>query len=57
MTKTQIAEMLRLHLLWSEGSAEGKRADLRGADLGGANLAKIGWPPKPLDQKADTDAR
>ena len=33
-----IQEILRKHALWSKGEEGGERANLRGADLSGANL-------------------
>jgi len=38
MATTEIKEILRLHLLWLNNDANGKRADLSGAYLSGANL-------------------
>jgi uncharacterized protein YjbI with pentapeptide repeats len=38
MTDDQIAEILRLHDMWVRGEPNGRRADLRGAALWGADL-------------------
>ena len=38
MEALQLQEILKLHLLWLQGDSTGKRADLREADLYGANL-------------------
>jgi hypothetical protein len=36
--KDELAEILKLHLMWLKSEDGGKRADLSGADLSGANL-------------------
>ena len=38
MTPDEIKEILELHKKWQDGSEEGKKAGLRGADLRGADL-------------------
>ena len=38
MTKTEFNEILKAHKKWLNGDEDGKRADLRGADLTGADL-------------------
>ena len=38
-TKMDLKDILRLHNLWLKDNLEGKRADLRDADLSGANLS------------------
>ena len=40
MTARELQEALRLHLLWLDDDPEGVRADLRGADLSGADLSE-----------------
>ena len=37
-TPTELSDILRLHALYLTGDPEGKRADLRGANLRGADL-------------------
>ena len=38
MTRNEISEILRKHKMWIDDEEGGERADLRGADLSGANL-------------------
>ena len=44
MKQEKLNEILRKHALFLEGDLEGERADLRGADLSGANLDYSCWP-------------
>lgn len=39
MTQSELNEVLKLHKMWLDGKEGGKRADLRYADLHGANLS------------------
>lgn len=38
MEVKELQEILNLHKKWLDGNPDGRRADLRGANLGGANL-------------------
>jgi uncharacterized protein YjbI with pentapeptide repeats len=37
-TPAEIAEIIRLHMLWRQGNTSGSRANLSGANLYGADL-------------------
>jgi uncharacterized protein YjbI with pentapeptide repeats len=39
MDSSKLSEILRKHAIWLDGSPEGERANLSGADLSGANLS------------------
>lgn len=44
MTRKELDKILELHKMWLWGDANGKRANLRGADLYGADLDFSCWP-------------
>jgi hypothetical protein len=44
MDREKLDEILRKHLLWLDGEKGGERADLGGADLGGAYIDFAAWP-------------
>lgn len=44
MTQTELNEVLRKHVLWLDGDTCGQRADLREANLRGADLDFAAWP-------------
>lgn len=55
MEQKNLDEILRLHKMWLNEEEEGKRANLRGADLRGADLDYSCWPLwcGSLDVKVD----
>lgn len=55
MEQKKLDEILRLHKMWLNGEEEGERANLRYANLQGANLDYSCWPLwcGSLDVKVD----